>query len=347
MKKIKKLIVSKKWWIIVFLLLALVVGFGLKRRTKNIQEEKNQTELVKVKRGDLEKAYLLSGEIDAHQKASLRFQASGRLAWVGVKEGDWVRKYQALASLDKRELQKSFEKEMYDYASERHDFEQGEDDYEHTSRWFELSDEVKRILAKNQNDLSKAVLDVELADLAIRYATLVTPIEGLVTFVEAPFAGVNITPATADFEVVNPSSVYFLAEADEEEVVGLREGMGANILLDAYSGQEFAGIIKQVAFTPVGAGTSPSYQIEVDFIDYDNAQMGLRLGMEGEVEIVLESKEDVLSIPLEALRGSGEDWVYVVVEGEKEKREIEKGLETEDEVEVLSGLLEGEQVLVE
>jgi len=346
LKKVRNFIVAKKWLVIILLALVLVGGFGMRARAKKAQKE-NGGELVEVERGDIEKAYVLSGEIDAHEKAALRFQAGGRLAWVGVKEGDWVKKYQALASLDKRQLQKALEKEMYDYASERHDFEQGEDDYEHTDKWFELSDEVKRILDKNQNDLSKAVLDVELADLAVRFATLTTPIEGLVTFVETPFAGVNITPATADFEVVNPGSVYFLAEADEEEVVSLIESMGAIIYLDAYDGEKFAGEIKRVSFSPVSAGTSPTYKVEIDFVDYDNAGMGLRLGMEGEVEIVLDSASDVLFIPFEALRGSSEDWVYVMEGEEKVKREIKKGLETDDEVEILSGLSEGEQVLVD
>ena len=347
MKKIKKLIVSKKWWVVVILILLLGVGLVLRKRSEDIAEEKNKTELVKVKRGDLQRAVVLSGQVEVREKANLRFQTSGLLSWVGVKKGDWVKEYQVLASLDKQELQKTFQKEMYDYVNERHDFEQGEDDYEHTERWFELSDEVKRILQKNQNDLSRAVLDVELADLAVKYATLVTPIEGLVTSVDTPYAGVNITPATAEFQVVNPYSIYFSAQADEEEVVGLGPGMAAAVSLDAYPDREFFGTIERVAFTPVSAGTSPNYEVEVSFGDYDNQDLGLRLGMEGEAEIILFSRENVLVIPVEALRGNNEDWVYVMVNGEKEKREIVKGLETEDEVEIVSGLIEGELVLVE
>ena len=66
---------------------------------------KNKVDSYKIKREDIREILTLSGEIDAEEKATLKFQTSGRLSWVGVKEGDYVKKYQSLASLDKRELQ--------------------------------------------------------------------------------------------------------------------------------------------------------------------------------------------------------------------------------------------------
>jgi len=50
---------------------------------------------------------ILAGSVSADEIASLRFQNSGKLAWVGVKEGDKVKKGQAIASLDKEQLRKS------------------------------------------------------------------------------------------------------------------------------------------------------------------------------------------------------------------------------------------------
>ena len=49
----------------------------------------------------------LTGSIETDQIASLRFQNSGKLVWVGVKVGDRVKKGQAIASLDKAELRKN------------------------------------------------------------------------------------------------------------------------------------------------------------------------------------------------------------------------------------------------
>ncbi|MFH1602130.1 MAG: efflux RND transporter periplasmic adaptor subunit [Candidatus Shapirobacteria bacterium] len=339
---------ARKKWFVFLLILLIVAGLVWGNRERKEIIEKEQQKTAQVKKGDLEKLLSLSGEVHARQKITLRFQASGLLAWVGVKEGDWVKKYQALASLDKRELQKTFEKEMYDYLNERNDFEQGEDDYQAVDKWFELSDEVKRILDKNQNDLNKAVLDVELANLAVKYATLVTPIEGIVTVVDAPYAGVNITPATADFEIVNPSTVYFSAQADEEEVVDLAEGKQAVIILDAYPEKQLEATLSRISFVPISSGSSPNYQIDLDFEELDNTNLALRLEMEGEAQILLASVSGVLYIPIEALQGANEDWVYVVNQNwDKEKREIKIGLVTDDYAEVTEGLNLGEAVLVD
>ena len=76
-----------------------------------------------VKREDLVETLSLSGEIDAKEKADVKFQTSGLLSWVGVKEGDYVKKYQSLASLDKRELQNSMSQLLNLYMKERWDFE--------------------------------------------------------------------------------------------------------------------------------------------------------------------------------------------------------------------------------
>jgi len=345
MKKIRKIISDKKFWAAMMVVFLGVGGFFMaKGKVSEKKEEKAKTAIVKRK--DVEKKISLSGWIDAHEKATLKFQTSGLLAWVGVKEGDWVKKGQAIASLDKRQLKKNFEKEMNDYLEYRWDWEQGREDYDYENRWFEVSDSVKRILEKNQFDLNKAVLDVELADLTVRLATITTPIEGIVTKIESPYAGVNITPATAEFEIVNPKTVYFYAEADEEEVVDLKNDQTAQIFLDAYPEQVFSGEISQVSFVPVKETGSPGYSAKIDFLGVDNADAFLRMRMEGEAEILVAVSENALFVPYEFVNGDEKKWVYVLNKaGEKEKRFVEIGLQTDEEIEIVSGLSDGEKIV--
>lgn len=324
------------------LILAALVGFSSIKKGS----QQKEIETTKAKRGDLQRIVALSGSVDAHQKADLRFQGSGLLVWVGAKEGDLVKKWQALASLDTRSLKKSFEKEMYDYLAYRSDWEQGREDYQYEEKWFEISDTAKRILEKNQYNLDKAVLDVELADLAVKFATLTTPIEGLVTKVDVPNPGVNVTPATAEFSVVDPGSVYFYAEADEDEVVEIKAGQEVTIYIDAYPEKTYSGKVTRVGFVPTASTGSPKYLVEIDFDQLDNSDYQFRLGMEGEGNILTASKTDVLYIPIDSVNGTDEKWVYVVgPQGEKEKRVVETGFKTDDDVEIVSGLKEGEAVV--
>ena len=77
-----------------------------------------------VKRGILEEKLTISGTVEAEEKVVLKFQTSGRLSWVGVKTGDYVKKFQGIASLDLRDVEKNLKKKLLAFMNERWDFEQ-------------------------------------------------------------------------------------------------------------------------------------------------------------------------------------------------------------------------------
>ena len=271
--KIKEIIV-----IISFVFLSAVLGWiqfwPQKQRVliKSARSEEKETEPL-----------VLPGKIKAERKVDLKFATSGKLVWVGVKVGDRVKKGQVIASLDRRELEKDFKKAMNNYLTERWDFEQTQDNYRPTKEKRLITDAIKRILEKAQFDLNNAVLDVEIARLALEYATLTSPIDGIVIRVDQPIAGVNITPAKAIFSIADPNSLYFEAEADEEEVVQIREGMKGKITLDAYPNRELASQIRLIEFAPISTKGVVSYAVHCSLPD--KLGLDLRLEMNGEIEI--------------------------------------------------------------
>lgn len=332
-------ILQNKLFVVVVLLLLLGSGFGIyKARAQKTPGE--QLELTEVKRSDFQQTIVASGQVEAEREIEIRFQTSGRLAWVGVGEGDRVEKWQALASLDKRELKKKLEKDLNNYMKERWDFEQTHDDYEGEV----LTDEIRRILDKAQFDLSNEVIDVELTDLALKYATLVSPISGVVTEMGAPVAGVNITPAQAAITVADPNSVVFVMNVDESDIVNIKESQAVAVGLDAYSDQSFTGQVEEISFDSVNESGGTAYQVNVDLPDNDNLRF--RLGMNGEGEIITQEKENVLIVPEDAVgRRKEEYFVFVVRDNRLRKTPVELGLWGEDEVVVKSGLQEGDEIL--
>lgn len=298
---------------------------------------------VKVKKQNLARIVSASGKIKSAKEVNLKFQASGKLAWVGVKEGDRVKKWQAIASLDKLELQKNLEKELIDYMNERWDFEQDKDDYEDQI----ITDSLKRILEKAQFDLNRDVLDVEIADLALKLAVIVSPIDGIVTKVETPVAGINVTPATAEFIIADPNEVYFEARIDEADIAGIAVNQKALLVLDAYPDEEITAEVKQIGFqaeSSSGGGTVFSVKISLP----SNENLYFRLGMNGDAEIILEEKESVLTIPTSAvLMKNNKSYVFTVVNNVLQEKEIQTGLETDSEIEIVQGLEAGEEIVVE
>lgn len=341
---------GKKLILIVGLaLLVLFGGYSLVRNSGKgtalkINPKKAQT--TKVQKGDITQYLTLAGKVDAERFVNLQFQTSGKLAWVGVKEGDSVKKWQAIASLDKAELQKQFQKTMNNYLTNRWNFEDVQDKYKQTKEDRLVTDEIKRILERTQFSLENSVLDVELADLTMKYATLVSPISGIVTSVDQPYPGVNIIPSGANFTVIDPSSIYLRSEIDEEDVTKVKVGQSTLIVLDSFPDQEIESKITSIAFTPIEGQTSTVYQIKFT-LDLSNSDLKYKVGMNGDAKIKLAEVSDVLNVPIEAVfEENNEKFVYLKSEkGKIEKRVVKTGIENDTDIEITEGLKGDETVI--
>lgn len=289
----------------------------------------------------MEERMSISGAIDAEEKVTLRFQTSGRLSWVGVKEGDYVKKYQSIASIDVREVKKKLEKDLNDYLKTRNDYETAT---RNTYKDQVISEPIKRILEKTQYDLNSSVLDVEIQNLSVEYANLWTPVEGVVTRVGSPFAGVNFTPSQAEFDIVNPKTIYFSATADQSEVVKLKENMPAELSIDSYPEATLSGAINKISLVPKTGETNTVYEIKFLFSN-DNNDYKYRIGMTGDMTFITKRKEDVVYIPTKFISSqNGKKYVNIKQGDREEKREIITGMETDSETEVISGLDASETV---
>jgi len=308
---------------------------------------KTQNQQYTVVAKDIVSVLSLSGTVDAEEKTELQFQTSGQLAWVGVKEGDYVQKWQAIASLDQRELKQNLQKKLNDYLDARWDHEQLKDDYQsqETAQWNTyLTDEITRIVQQSQFGLNKTVIDVELSQLAIDLSTIISPLEGIVTHIDQPLAGVNITPATARFEIVNPNTLYLKVVVDQQDIVKLKKGLEAQIIFDSFPDKLYSGKVYYLSFKPA-EGEENSYLVKISIPKQIAAK--LRLGMAAEIILTVGEAKKVLAVPFLAISQEGTKSYVTVLkpDNQTEKRQIITGLENDDYVEVKKGLNKGEVVV--
>ena len=331
----------KRWYFIVAAIIIVILGWRLITQGKNTQS-RSQIEIAKVELKTLSETVSSSGKTKANKQVDLKFQMAGQLAWIGVSEGDHVQKSQVIATLDSRELQKNLEKALRDYSKERNDFEEDRRD---TYKDKPLTDTIKRILEKNQWDLEKAVLDVELKDIALKWSRLITPIPGVVTHIDTPVAGVYVTTANV-MTVADPISIIFAADIDETDIGKMAQGQIAQIRLDAFPDKTFSGKVTKIAFAAeTSSGGATVYPVEVSFTETGN----IRVGLNGDVTITLRDIPSALSIPYEAIKESRKnESVYVIKKTGKtyEKVTVTTGVETETEVEITSGLIVGDEVVI-
>lgn len=330
----------RHWKLLLFFTLAAA---GLLLVRNNAANNTPTIATAVVRRGDFVNTLSSSGKTKADRSVELKFQTSGKLAWVGVTEGASVSAYQAIARLDDRELQKNLEKSLRSYANKRNDFDQAGLDSPAIKPSDAANDRIRRILQKNQWDLEQAVLDVELKNLALELSTLITPIAGIVTRVDTPVAGVNITPATAVFVVSDPTSLIFEANVDETDISGLSVGQSATISLDAFPEATFSGTISYISYTSrESAGGATVFPIKVAF---DNPQ-NLRIGLNGDITIATTKQPHVLTVPIEAIREEkGKTFVYRKVGNTFIKTPVSTGPKNEDDIVITAGLNEGDIVV--
>ncbi len=348
-----KKFLTKKYIISAIILVLIIVGFISYKSRKNANDNQativpSKDEVVTPEIKNIQDELTLSGYIDALNKADIHFQASGLLTWVGVKEGDTVKKWQSLASLDRRQLQKSLEAQFNNYQTQLSQFNDTQDKYQEEKDNLVLTDEMKRILNRSQFALDNSVIQYELADLAIKYATIYTPISGIVTTVEPSQAGVNVTPASSNFVVVDPSSIYFHSEAEQDDVVKIKNGQKAIIQLDSYPDTNIEGTISYISFAPISGRSTPTYNVRVNF-PLDQVTNLYRLGMDGDATIWLSQSTNALVIPVDALiEEDDKKFVYLknINSNSATKVEVTTGIETDLEVEILSGISKDDQVVI-
>jgi HlyD family secretion protein len=340
MKKIKQLLSLAKrfWWVILILVIAGLVAWSW---WSGKQKTKAELELVNPQTRDLVQTVDFSGRVDAKERVGLHFGVTGKLVYLGAEAGDRVAKWQTIASLDQRSLQKQLDKTLSFYETQRWTYEEQEDGREH--RWLDESEQ--RTADQDQQALERSVLDVELQYLAFDGYRLTAPFAGILVQAPHNVTGVQVSP-TDIWELINPETLYFRVWVDETEIEEVKVGQQGLIKLDAYPDRDYRGEVAKISYQTVDTAEGAVFMVEIKFLDEVNIEE-VRAGLNGEVQLLKDDRQGVLSIPVDALLSKNGD-VYVEVwnQGQREEKIVELGLETQDYVEIVSGLSPQDQVIL-
>jgi RND family efflux transporter MFP subunit len=323
--------------------IGIVLGIVLTRGTGS----EDTLTTVNVTRGDIVKTVLADGSLEMPNKAYLSFGATGTVEEVLVDEGNNVTEGQVLARLDAPSLESSVEmaelqvevaEEQVKVARAQYEIAQdlpGADEDAAKASW-----EIAKL------NLKIAKLSLESAELNLEKAVIVAPFDGVV-------AGITITEgkeistatlATPAISLVDTSEIEMRGFIDEIDVAMVKVGQAANITLDALPDEEVKGSV--VFISPVGTILAGVVSYETT-ITLENPVAGFKDGMSATAEVIIERRDDVLSIPNRYIRGTVENpMVVVLVDGQQEQKEITLGLSNGINTEVLSGLQEGEKVIL-
>lgn len=208
------------------------------------------------------------------------------------------------------------------------------------------TDQVKTALDIAELDLAMAKLELANARLELDKATIVAPFDGIaseVTINEGQQLSA-MTYANPAIRLVDPSKIEMTGVVDEIDIASVKLGQEADITLDALPDKEVRGrvtFISQIGTVQAGV---VSYKTTITLEKPDEE---LRDGMSATAEIIIDRHDNVLLIPNRAIQGSWDNpWVEVAVGEQIEQRQLTLGLSDGIKTEVLSGLEEGEMVVL-
>jgi Cu(I)/Ag(I) efflux system membrane fusion protein len=191
-------------------------------------------------------------------------------------------------------------------------------------------------------DVPKEVLEhLERTGEVQRALTLRSPISGVVT-AKNVVEGARITPADIPFEITDLSHVWALADVYEKELGGVKAGQAATLTLPTFPGKTFTG---RVTFLdPILDPKTRTAKVRLEF---PNPHGDLRPELFGEAVVKGPGHKGIL-VPLDSVLDAGTQKVVFIAlgEGKFEPREVTTGITVGEQVEVLSGLNPGEDVIV-
>lgn len=299
-----------------------------------------------IQRGEFIQKLSASGKVKAAQEATLAFQTSGQVSWVGVKTGDLVKKGQYLAKLDAVTLNSVYMQALAGLRSAEATVEKTHDDVKGHSADETFTQKQTRTIAEVAKDSAYEAVIITKKNLD--NATLISPLTGLVTDVaDNLIPGTNVVVGTPMATVASPETVYFESEVNESEVVKLKIGQDVIIKIDAFLDKEFKGQVANIAFGSIVTSTGgTAYKVKMS-LPKDEVTL-LRLGMKGDADFILGRIEGVLKVPASAVvEDNNKNYVWVIDGSNKARRkEVETGEISIDETEIKSGISEGEKVIV-
>ena len=199
--------------------------------------------------------------------------------------------------------------------------------------------------------LESSQVDLRLQQQRIEDTVIVAPMDGVVTARTVQIGQIissaisNVGGGTSALVLSDLSRLFVLAAVDESDIGNVAVGQEAQITADAFPGKRFRGKVERIASRGVNNQNVVTFEVKIEVLGRDKSV--LKPEMTANVEIVTAEKTDALLVPSEAVTRKGRDRIVTVVKGTtNEERVVTTGITDGQQLEILSGLEEGESVLV-
>lgn len=291
-------------------------------------------EVARAVRGPASSFLVATATLESERRADVVAKVEGLVAQLYVEEGTWVREGDILAQLDDERLKIQVDQALTDLS-------RLEADYQRAVSLFE-----KKLISQEQHDnirfqheSQKSVCDLRKLDL--KYSSITAPISGVVTE-RLIRIGNQVNPNQKVFAIASFNPLVARVFVPESEMGRLKTGQAVRILIDADGGEIHEGRVTRISPVVDPASGTVKATIEITGSSHDK----LKPGMFARLKIITDTRNEALVVPKRALvSDDGKQTLFVVENGLARKKEVSVGYEDEGQVEILSGIKEGDDVV--
>lgn len=298
------------------------------------EPDKVTYETIEVKKGTIEKKIRCTGTfVSVSQKDLFYKDRGGRLKAIHVVPGDKVKKGDLIAEIETDTILNDIQLQeitlkkaqiIYDNAKARLDIEGG------SKTDFEMA----------ELDLEANLIKLNSLKTELERTKLFSPIDGEVVYLTDIKLGEYINAHQTVARVADPTQIQL--RYSDDKVSDFSLGMKADVQIDE---KKYTG---EVVITPydmpsdADEATKKSVQLKVE-----NMPEGITIGSTATINLTLEKREDVIVLPKQVVNNFvGRKYVNVLKNNIREERDIELGIQSDTEVEVVKGLDVGELIII-
>jgi len=301
-----------------------------------------KVEVVKPGQRSFTAEVLITGTARPNQIVTLYAMESGMLMQLRKDIGDKVRQGETIAVLENPELQQQQLKWQAETKAKKANFNRLNSVYEKTPALTNI-----QMVENAEAEYLSAKANLDAVNNRIGFLTIEAPFSGIITkrFVDKGAmiqSGLSEDNAQAIFEIQEIDPIRLTIPVPEADAVSIKEGMEVEVTLPELSGNSFMAKVSRIsnALDPM----SKTMQVEIDL---ENPDGRIISGMYAKALLQLNSRENILSLPMIAkVSHKNEDYVLAVVDGKVKRLPVKIGLSNQDYFEVLNDEITAETPVI-
>lgn len=293
-----------------------------------------------VERGDIRATVSATGTVKAVHSVDVASRVTGLITEVRVKENDQVQAGQVLVVLDDTSLRaqvSQYHAQLQNYAAV----------YERSKKLEAIGGESKQQLDSDRTNylVAKSNYDNYLSQLD--YYVIKSPIDGMVIGTPTPAGETvvqGISAAQTLMTIGDMSEMQVKVLVDETDIGKVKMGQSVSFTVDAYSDKVFSGKVTSISRNATTSSNVVYYPV---YVDVDSPEGLLYPTMTARVTINVGESDNTLVVPLAAVKeDKGQKYVQVMINGIAQNTLVQIGLSDDNRVEILSGLSEGDGIVL-